>query len=300
MRDADPPASAKRVRQMTQAGGRIAYPLREVHGCETVAMELENVGRYERYGQGPPVLILSNPQADPAWWAHPYVAALEADGYEVITFVHTGSSFAPEAVVKDIAALVEHLDCAPIRLLGWSQGAAIAQEVTLQCPERVHAAALIAGYGRQNSVDRLLQQAWTVLADSDEELEPVRLALQLLTAYPPALLGEDGFVDRHLAGLRRWSAEPNPTTDSRARSAAFINGYQNRLAALAGVRRPCLSIGFELDADTFAVRAREVADAIPGCRYLEIADAGHLTPVTHSHLVIEPVMSFFREATTGR
>jgi pimeloyl-ACP methyl ester carboxylesterase len=263
-------------------------------------MELENIGRYERHGEGRPVLILSNPQADPAWWAEPYVAALVASGYEVITFVHTGASFTPEAVVIDIATFLEYLDCDPVRLLGWSQGAAIAQEVALRCPDRVHAAVLIAGYGRQNSFDRLLQQAWAVLADSGDRHEPVRMALQFLTAYPPSLLGEDNFVQAHLDGIRQSSANPQTGAHSRARSAAFINGYQDRLTALAEVRAPCLSIGFELDADTFVARAREVAEAIPDCQYLEIAGAGHLTPVTHPHLVIEPVLTFFHDIAVSR
>ena len=90
--------------------------------------ELAGLGRYDRRGQGPPVLILSNPQADPAWWAAPFTSALAGAGYEVITFVHTGLSWAPADVVGDVATFIEHAAAEPVRLLGWSQGAAIAQE----------------------------------------------------------------------------------------------------------------------------------------------------------------------------
>jgi pimeloyl-ACP methyl ester carboxylesterase len=54
-------------------------------------------------------------------------------------------------------------------------------------------------------------------------------------------------------------------------------------------------MGFELDADTFAERAREVAEAIPSLRYVELAGAGHLTPVTDPQTVIQPVLEFFSE-----
>lgn len=258
-------------------------------------MRLVGVGRYERHGAGPPVLILSSPQADPAWWARPYLTALNAVGYEAVTFVHTAESVDPTDVVRDVVALIEHLDIAPVRLLGWSQGAAIAQEVALLRPDAVVAAAMVAGYGRQNSFDRLAQSAWATLRASGTEYDSVRLALLFLTGFPPDMLGDDAFVDARLPGMRETLGELAGKSDSGERSAAFITAYQDRLSALADMKVPCLSIGFELDTDTFVARAREVAAAIPGCRYHEVADAGHLAPITQPDLIAAPVLAFFRD-----
>jgi pimeloyl-ACP methyl ester carboxylesterase len=261
-------------------------------------VELKGVGRYERYGQGSPVVILSNPQADPGWWAPPFISAFGGAGYETIPFVHTGDSYAPDAVVRDVAAFVEHLDTEPVRLLGWSQGAAIAQELALLRPDLVAGAALLAAYGRQNSIDRLLQDALAALDAGGSELDPVRQVLLLLTSYPAQLLGDDAFADRLIARARTWAAKPS-SNEARRRSVAFIAAYQERLAELARIRVPCLVVGFGLDADTFAARAREVAGAIPGCRYVELADAGHLTPVVDPRSVIDPVLAFFAEVDRG-
>lgn len=258
-------------------------------------MELDGVGRYELHGEGRPVLILSNPQADPRWWTAPFVSALISAGYEAITFIHTGESSGPEYVVGDVATLVEHLGRGPVRLLGWSQGAAIAQEVALARPDLVAAAALIATYGRQNSFDRLVQQAWAALDGGGETLDPLRLALLLLTSYPPQALGEDSFVASVFEGVRQWSTGAERVPEARQRSVAFISAYQDRLSALASITVPCLVMGFALDADTFVARAREVAQAIPGCRYEELPDAGHLTPVTHPARVIAPVLGFLAD-----
>lgn len=257
-------------------------------------VELAGVGRGERYGKGDPVVLLSNPQADPGWWAPPYVAALTQAGYEVITFVHTGSSFAPQDVIRDVASFVEHLGVGPVRLFGWSQGAAISQEMALSRPDLVAAAALIASYGRQNVFDRLLQSAWSALDGAGGDCDPVRLALLFLTSYPSPLLGDDGFVNPRIEAVREW-AIPRAGSYARRRSVEFIAGYQDRLPALAAITVPCLSVGFELDADTFVIRAREVAEAIPGCRYVELPGAGHLAPVTDPELVFEPVLSFFSD-----
>ena len=255
--------------------------------------ELEGIGRYERYGNGPAVVILSNPTPDPRWWAVPFVSALVDVGYEAITFIHTGQSFTPEDVVQDVAEFIEHLQVGPVRLLGWSQGAAISQEVALLRPDLVVAAALIATYGRQNSFDRLLQESSDLLARAGKELDPVRLVLTFLTSHPAPRLGDDAYVDPLIEGLRQWSAKPVSSSDRDRRAAEFIAGYQERLDALAGVRVPCLVMGFGQDTDTFVTRAREVAEAIPASQYIELADAAHLLPVSDPPRVIELVLSFF-------
>ena len=260
--------------------------------------ELSGVGRYERRGQGPPVVILSNPQADPAWWAAPFTAALVGAGYEAISFVHAGPSWAPDAVVRDVAAFIEHAAAGPVRLLGWSQGAAIAQETALLRPDLVTSAALIATYGRQNVMDRILQDAWRALDAVGPELDPVRTALLLLTSYPPRQLGVDRHAAEKAAGAARHAAGRAASPGPRQRSAAFITAYQDRLTALAAVTVPCLVMGFADDADTFAARAREVARAIPASEYLELPGAGHLTPVTNPELVISPVLDFYRRTGT--
>ena len=58
------------------------------------------------------------------------------------------------------------------------------------------------------------------------------------------------------------------TRGARRRSATFVATYDDRLSALAELACPCLVIGFQLDMDTYAARAREVAEALSGAQYL--------------------------------
>ncbi|RZU73485.1 pimeloyl-ACP methyl ester carboxylesterase [Micromonospora kangleipakensis] len=257
--------------------------------------ELAGVGRFERFGHGRRVVILSNPQADPRWWAPPIVSALTSAGYEAVTFVHAGPGYAPADVARDVGTFIEHLGPEPVHLLGWSQGAAIAQEVAALRPDLVAAAALIASYGRQNTFDSLLQQAWECLDLAGPELDPVRLVLLFLTSHPAEALGDDAFVDPLVAGMQQWSTKPDGFAESRERSREFIRQYQERLDVLGNIRVPCLVMGFGQDADTFVIRAREVAAAIPGSQYVELANAGHLAPVTEPQRVAGPILEFFAE-----
>lgn len=262
-------------------------------------VELAGIGRYRRHGAGSPVVILSNPAADPSWWAAPFVSTLGDAGYEAITFVHTGEGWSPSAVVRDVAAFIEHLEVDRVRLIGWSQGAAIAQEVALQRPDLVASAALVATYARQNTMDRVLQDAYRTLAAGGDELDPVRLALLFLTSYPADLLGDDAFVNPRVDGMRHWAAKP-ADSDRPQRAAAFIAGYHERLPALEAMLPPCLIIGFGLDTDTFVARAREVAEAIPYSRYVELPDAGHLEPVLAPNRVLRPILDFFADLPPGQ
>ena len=38
-------------------------------------------------------------------------------------------------------------------------------------------------------------------------------------------------------------------------------------------------MGYELDVDTFAARAREVADVLPAVTYVEVAGLAHAAPI---------------------
>jgi len=254
---------------------------------------IPGVGTWNEFGKGPPVLILSSPLADPSTWCPPFVSALTTAGFRAITFVHEGSDYEAFAVVRDVVIVAEQ-NSEKVRLLGWSQGAAIAQEVALIRPDLVTCAALIATYGRQNRIDRLLQDAWQAFTASGADLTPAQQALMLLTSYPPQTLGDDRAYESLANGVVSWALS-SLVGDKRRRASAFIASYQDRLQALSAIDVPCLVMGFELDADTFAERVREVAEAIPSSRYVELAGAGHLTPVTDPQTVIQPVLEFFSE-----
>ena len=71
----------------------------------------------------------------------------------------------------------------------------------------------------------------------------------------------------------------------------------NRLPAYRNIAAPVLVIGFSDDVVTPPYLGREVADALPNGRYLQIPDAGHLGFLERPEAVNAAMLKFFACAT---
>jgi pimeloyl-ACP methyl ester carboxylesterase len=233
--------------------------------------------------------LLSNPLADPVSWSADVRSDLLALGYQVTTLEHRPQQLDWRTAVTSVDEFIARRP-EPVALIGWSQGAAIAQEAALIAGDRVQCAALLATYGRQNELDRVLQEAWQRLGVSGDHLDCLRLALGLLTAFTPDRLANDAFVHHMKTTQADWAGIPAP--EARRRAATFISTYPDRLPFLADVTVPCLVIGFEHDVDTCVTQAREVAQAISNADYIEIPRVAHAAPVSDPERVWPPVIDF--------
>jgi len=252
---------------------------------------LGELGVVHTWGSGPEVVFLSNPLADPVGWSAGVRDDLLGLGYSVTTFEHRPEALDWRSAVTCVEQFLAQRR-KPVALVGWSQGAALAQEVTLASGAAVGCAVLLATYGRQNEIDRILQRCWDRLATPGGDLDNLRLAMALLTSFPPDSLADDDFVAHMGLVQSQWAGRPDPA--KRLRASTFIATYQDRLSALSGVRTPCLVMGFQLDTDTFAARAREVAGAIPGAKHMELEGLSHAAPVSDPKRVWPPVIDFLR------
>src|ERR1022692_2439663 len=71
---------------------------------------------------------------------------------------------------------------------------------------------------------------------------------------------------------------------------------EDRAAALKAIDRPCLVVGFSEDTLTPPAQCRETAEAIPGCRYLEIPACGHFGFLEQPDEVNRALVEFLLEA----
>jgi pimeloyl-ACP methyl ester carboxylesterase len=254
---------------------------------------------YDDRGTGDPVLFIAGRGgAGRTWHLHQVPEFLRA-GYRAVTFDNRGigateqaSGFGTEQMVADTAALIEKLDLDPVRIVGVSMGAFIAQELMVARPELVRSAVLMATRGRHDRTRDFFRTAERALADAGIELPAAYDAkLRLLESFSPATLNDDRAARDWIDMFTMWPSKPTPGT----RAQLDVGPHDNRLPAYRSITAPVLVIGFSDDVVLPPHLGREVAEALPNGRYLEIPGAGHLGFIEKPQVVNVAALDFFAE-----
>lgn len=255
---------------------------------------------YDDRGKGEPILFIAGRGGAGRTWHLHQVPEFQRAGYRAITFDNRGvgetekaSGFTTETMVADTAALIEKLDAAPVRIVAVSMGAFIAQELMLARPELVSHAVLMATRGRADRAREFFRNAEWELADSGIRLPPTYDAkMRLLESFSPRTLNDDRVVGDWIDMFTMWPTKPTPGLQTQL----AIGPQGNRLLAYGRIKAPVLVIGFADDVVLPPHLGREVADAIPKARYLEIPDTGHLGFIEKPQEVNAAVLRFFADS----
>ncbi|BBX04764.1 non-heme bromoperoxidase BpoC [Mycolicibacterium moriokaense] len=255
---------------------------------------------FDDRGNGEPVLFIAGRGGAGRTWHLHQVPEFQRAGYRCITFDNRGigatenaSDFGIEQMVADTAALIEKLDAAPVRIVSVSLGSFIAQELMLAHPELVRSAVLMATRGREDRVRQFFRSAERELADSGIELPATYDAkTRLLESFSPKTLNDDNAVRDWIDMFTMW---PNKSTPGM-RAQLDVAPATNRLPAYRSIKTPVLVIGFSDDLALPPHLGREVADALPNGRYLEIPDTGHLGFLEKPQEVNSAVLKFFADS----
>jgi pimeloyl-ACP methyl ester carboxylesterase len=246
---------------------------------------------YKVTGEGTPLLTINN-LAMPidGWWPTPWIPRLNEAGYKIVTFQHLGPEPASNIdLAGDIGALMDHLRLESAFLWGYSQGASITLELALLRPDVVAGAVLMAA-GLESAYSKLMFAGWNSIGEHPGEFPELNAYLMLATSSSPHLLTDDDYVDS-IAKAMQSGPRMDPEAQRRLRHAGGTD--RNRLEALAQMKVPCLVIAFERDLMSLPAHSREVAEAIPGSRFIEIPGVGHDGVGVRGHEVIKHVLEFF-------
>jgi pimeloyl-ACP methyl ester carboxylesterase len=252
---------------------------------------------YDDRGSGDPVLFIAGRGGAGRTWHLHQVPAFLAAGYRAITFDNRGigateqvDGFGVEQMVADTAALIEKLDAVPARIVAVSMGSFIAQELMLARPDLVHSAVLMATRGRQDRTREFFRAAERELADSGVVLPPSYEAkVRLLESFSPKTLNDDAVVRDWIDMFTMWPTKSTPGL----RAQTDVGPRDNRLPAYRSITAPALVIGFGDDVVLPPHMGREVADALPNGRYLEIPNTGHLGFIEKPQVVNVAALDFF-------
>ncbi|WP_207841142.1 alpha/beta fold hydrolase [Williamsia soli] len=236
---------------------------------------------YEDSGEGPLVVMVMGTGSPGRVWKANQQPALVKAGYRVVTFDNRGiapssecpAGFTIADMVADTAALIEHLGAGPAAVIGTSLGAKITQELALARPDVVNCVAMIATYARSGPLQESISVGERELYDRKITLPPrYHAAITAHLNLSRHTLDDDTKV-RDWLDVIEFSGQ-EVTAGVRAQL-QLHEAEANRTAAYAGITRPALVIGFADDRTLPPHLAKEVADAIPGAIYREVAEAGH-------------------------
>jgi pimeloyl-ACP methyl ester carboxylesterase len=232
---------------------------------------------YQRSGSGENVLLIMGSGAAGHVWTTYQTPALHRAGYQTITFNNRGipPTDAPEGrysldeMVADTRGLIEALGIGPCRIVGFSLGSMIAQELAIRWPGLVRCAVLMATRGRPDVIRRAQMAADRALLESGIKLprsySAVTTAFQMLS---PATLNDDAVVSSWLEVLE--------LAGDAAAGQSFADLSTDRSAMLRSISAPCRVIAFSDDLIAPPHLCAEVAEAIPNSDYVEIPKCGHL------------------------
>ncbi|MGX2997552.1 alpha/beta fold hydrolase [Streptomyces sp. JNUCC 64] len=254
---------------------------------------------YDDHGGGEPVVMVPGTGVPGRVWRAHQVPALRRAGLRAVTVDNRGSGrtvpgpgrFVLADLVADVAALIEHLDAGPCRVVGHSLGGIVAQELVLARPDLVSRAVLMSCAARTDALIRAMSAADRALLDSGIKLPPAVTAHQrAVQNLSPRTLDDEERLTDWLTLLEM--DEPDPVGLGRQLGLEVI---PDRRAAYRAISRPCLVVGFRDDLVIRPRLTREVAEAIPGARHVEIADCGHYGYLERPEAVNEVLTAFLTE-----
>jgi pimeloyl-ACP methyl ester carboxylesterase len=252
---------------------------------------------YDDKGSGEPVVFIAGRGGAGRTWQPHQVPAFLAAGYRCITFDNRGigatenaQGFTTQTMVADTAALIESLNAAPARIVAVSMGSFIAQELMVVRPDLVSSAVLMATRGRLDRARQFFNDAEAELYESGTRLPPNYDAkARLLENFSRKTLNNDAAIGDWIAMFSMWPIKQTPGLRCQLDAAPLTN----RLPAYRNIAAPVLVIGFSDDIVTPPYLGREVADALPNGRYLQIPDAGHLGFFERPEAVNAAMLKFF-------
>jgi 3-oxoadipate enol-lactonase len=255
---------------------------------------------YEEQGQGEPLLLIMGLAGHLMQWI--FQVPVLAQRFRVITFDNRGAGrtktppgeFTIRQMADDAAALLDHLGIERAHVVGWSMGGMIAQELTLNYPQKVNRLVLLASLGRLKPwavpFQTFSQQA------RERDLDRIGLALAVMPwLYTAAFMTDEQKV---AGALSLVPMDPYPISAAGfAGQAAAIRG-QDSLDRLGQITAPTLVLVGAEDILTPPYYSRELAERIPGARLQILERGGHGMSIEYPLETNQALLAFLTETAT--
>lgn len=247
-------------------------------------------------GTGDPVLFIAGTGGAGRTWHIHQVPEFVAAGYRCVTFDNRGvgatenaDGFTTAQMVADTVDVIETVIGGPTRVVAMSMGAFIAQELMLARPDLVQQAVLMGTRGRIDTDRIVFRTADLELDDAGIELpDSFAAKVRILENFSPKTINSPAISE----WLEMFIAFPLKRTPGW-RAQLGVAPRENRLPAYRAIDTEVLVIGFADDVITPPALGREVAEALPRGRFVQIANTGHLGFLERHDAVNKAILAFF-------
>ena len=241
---------------------------------------------YKRFGQGKPVLFISGTSQTKDAWEPTLLSELAATNHTVIVFDNRGigettvgtKPFSIEQFANDTAGLIDALQIEKADVLGVSLGTFIAQELTLNYPQKVDRLILHAGYcGGNEAVYASGQALETIMTLSSPQIlrnmtaeEQAMILAQIM--FPPEWLKQHPEILNNVIEL----APSRSATPEIIQQQGLASGtWKGSCDRLANIMQPTLLIVGDQDLLIPAANSIMMAQRIPNSWLVIIQGTGH-------------------------
>jgi 3-oxoadipate enol-lactonase len=260
------------------------------------AMRIETQGQafeIREVGTGPPVVLVHGYPLDGGMWSG--VARILAAEFRVLKPDLPGRPENPlpalgtmESYADFLAALIDAAG-APVGLAGFSMGGYAALALAARRPPELAALALVDSRAQGDDPEGR--------AKRDEAIAAIRAggAAAAADAMLPKLLSDEARARADVVErVRRTILRQKPETLES--DLAAMRDREDRSSLLPSLGIPTLVVAGALDVITPAGPARAMAETIPGGKFVEIAGAGHASPIERPKAVAAALGEFFRDS----
>lgn len=252
---------------------------------------------YDVRGSGPPVLWIQGCGVQGNGWL-PQIDAF-SDQFTCIWFDNRGigqSSMSSEDLTVDRMAddacqVIRASGYETAHVVGHSLGGLIAIDMALRARAMVRSLALLCTFsGGCHAAPLSLRMIWLGIRTQIGTLRMRRMGFLRLVTAPGPISDPDSLANRmgHLFG---HDLATQPPVVKKQLACLRSSDHTSRLSELRGIPTMILSAGHDPIAPRSA--GQILQKGIPGSEYVEIADASHAAPITHTEFVNQHLQRHF-------
>jgi pimeloyl-ACP methyl ester carboxylesterase len=211
-----------------------------------------------------------------------------------------GAPITVRQMAEDAFRLMDELGWTSAHVVGHSLGGPVALEMALLRPERVRSLSLLCTLARGRDATGLTwKMLWLGLRSRIGPRRARRHAFLQIVMPPDALAKADrDALAAEMAPLFGHDLADQPPVAMKQLAALRAYDATDRLGRITGI--PTLVMSAVHDPIAPPRHGRALAEAIPGARYVEFADASHGLPIQHAVRVNELLLEHLRAAEAGR